>query len=72
MLLWVDRQCFGARARGFGQTSVRDLAEQMGITCASLYNDFGDKRSLYRHTFVHYLEQKVHERVARLLLGANK
>jgi TetR/AcrR family transcriptional repressor of nem operon len=51
---------------------VRDLAQQMGITCASLYNDFGDKRSLYRHTFVHYLEQKVHERVARLLLGANK
>jgi TetR/AcrR family transcriptional repressor of nem operon len=37
---------------------VGDLAEQMGITGASLYNAFGD--------FVHYLEQTVHERVARL------
>jgi TetR/AcrR family transcriptional repressor of nem operon len=45
---------------------VRDLAEQMGITGASLYDAFGDKRSLYRHSFVHSLEQTVHERVARL------
>ena len=51
---------------GFGQTSVRDLAEQMGITGASLYNAFGDKRSLYRQAFVHYLAQTVRDRVARL------
>jgi TetR/AcrR family transcriptional regulator, transcriptional repressor for nem operon len=53
-------------ARGFGQTSVRDLADQMGITGASLYNAFGDKRSLYRQAFAHYLAQTVRERVARL------
>jgi TetR/AcrR family transcriptional repressor of nem operon len=52
-------------ARGFGQTSVRDLAEQMGITGASLYNAFGDKRSLYRQAFIHYLELTVRDRVAR-------
>ena len=53
-------------AQGFGQTSVRDLAEQMGITGASIYNAFGDKRSLYRQAFAHYLAQTVRDRVARL------
>jgi TetR/AcrR family transcriptional repressor of nem operon len=53
-------------AQGFEQTSVRDLAQQMGITGASLYNAFGDKRSLYRQAFVHYLAQTVRDRVARL------
>jgi AcrR family transcriptional regulator len=53
-------------AQGFEQTSVRDLAEQMGITGASLYNAFGDKRSLYRQAFVHYLAQTARDRVARL------
>jgi TetR/AcrR family transcriptional repressor of nem operon len=56
--------CFWAQ--GFEQTSVRDLADQMGITGASLYNAFGDKRSLYRQAFTHYLTQSVRDRVARL------
>ncbi|HEV2098692.1 MAG TPA: TetR/AcrR family transcriptional regulator [Stellaceae bacterium] len=56
--------CFWVQ--GFGQTSIRDLAEQMGITGASLYNAFGDKRSLYRQAFVHYLAQTVRDRVERL------
>ena len=56
--------CFWAQ--GFEQTSVRDLAERMGITGASLYNAFGDKRSLYRQAFVYYLAQTVRDRVARL------
>jgi TetR/AcrR family transcriptional repressor of nem operon len=38
----------------------------MGITGASLYNAFGDKRSLYRRAFVYYLAQTVRDRVARL------
>ena len=63
-VLEAAMNCFWAR--GFEQTSVRDLAEQMGITGASLYNAFGDKRSLYRQAFVRYLEQTVHDRVARL------
>lgn len=56
--------CFWAR--GYEATSVRDLAEQMGLTGASLYNAFGDKRSLYRRALDHYLEQSVHERIRRL------
>ena len=56
--------CFWAQ--GFEQTSVRDLAEQMGITGASIYNAFGDKRSLYRQAFVYYLAQTVRDRIARL------
>ena len=35
-------QCFWSQ--GYEATSVRDLAEKMGITGASLYNTFGDKR----------------------------
>ena len=57
-------QCFWAR--GYEATSVRDLAEGMGITGASLYNAFGDKRSLYRRALDHYLDQSVRERIARL------
>ena len=63
-VLEAAMNCFWAH--GFEQTSVRDLAEQMGITGASLYNAFGDKRSLYRQAFVHYLAQTVRDRVARL------
>lgn len=63
-VLEAAMNCFWAR--GFGQTSVRDLAEEMGITGASLYNAFGDKRSLYRQAFIHYVEQTVRDRVARL------
>src|SRR5215471_14352054 len=56
--------CFWTQ--GFEQTSMRDLAERMGIAGASLYNAFGDKRSLYRQAFVHYLARMVRDRVARL------
>src|SRR5258707_6698115 len=63
-VLEAAMNCFWAH--GFEQSSVRDLAERMGITGASLYNAFGDKRSLYRQAFVHYLAQTVRGRVARL------
>ena len=63
-VLEAAMNCFWAQ--GFEQTSVRDLSERMGITGASLYNAFGDKRSLYRQTFIHYLAQTVRDRVARL------
>jgi len=64
IVLEAAMNCFWAQ--GFEQTSVRDLAERMGITGASLYNAFGDKRSLYRQAFVRYLAQTVRDRVARL------
>ena len=43
-VLEAAMHCFWAQ--GYEATSVRDLAAQMGITGASLYNAFGDKRSL--------------------------
>ena len=56
-------QCFWSR--GYEATSVRDLAEKMGLTGASMYNAFGDKRSLYRRALDHYVEQSFGDRVAR-------
>ncbi len=52
--------------RGYEATSVRDLAEEMGIAGASLYNAFGDKRTLYRSSLNRYLEQTFRERIRRL------
>jgi TetR/AcrR family transcriptional repressor of nem operon len=63
-VLEAAMNCFWAQ--GFESTSVRDLAEEMGITGASLYNAFGDKRSLYRRALAHYLETSVRDRVSRL------
>lgn len=54
-------QCFWTH--GYEATSVRHLAEQMGITGASLYNAFGDKRALYQRALVHYRENGFDARV---------
>jgi TetR/AcrR family transcriptional repressor of nem operon len=56
-------QCFWMR--GYEATSIRDLAVNMGITSASLYNAFGDKRSLYRQALDHYVDQSFGDRVKR-------
>ena len=56
-------QCFWSQ--GYEATSVRDLAEKMGLTGASMYNAFGDKRSLYRRALDHYVEQSFGDRVGR-------
>jgi TetR/AcrR family transcriptional repressor of nem operon len=56
-------QCFWSR--GYEATSIRDLAESMGITGASLYNAFGDKRSLYRQALDRYVAQSFGDRVRR-------
>lgn len=57
-------QCFWGK--GFEATSMRDLIDCMGITGASVYNAFGDKRALYRRALEHYLERSFGERVIRL------
>jgi TetR/AcrR family transcriptional repressor of nem operon len=57
-------QCFWKK--GFEATSMRDLINCMGITGASVYNAFGDKRTLYRKALAHYLESSFGERVMRL------
>src|SRR5580704_204918 len=43
-VLEAAMNCFWAQ--GYELTSVRELAKQMGITGASLYNAFGDERSV--------------------------
>ncbi|WP_158902192.1 TetR/AcrR family transcriptional regulator [Burkholderia sp. L27(2015)] len=62
-VLDVATQCFWNR--GYEATSVRDLAENMGMTGASLYNAFGDKRSLYRRVLDHYVQSSFGDRVER-------
>jgi TetR/AcrR family transcriptional repressor of nem operon len=42
---------------GFDGVSTRLLTERMGLTAASLYNAFGDKRSLYRRVLDRYAAQ---------------
>jgi TetR/AcrR family transcriptional repressor of nem operon len=56
-------RCFWSR--GYEATSIRDLASEMEMTGASLYNAFGTKRSLYRTALKHYVAQSFGDRVAR-------
>lgn len=56
-------QCFWAR--GYEATSVRELVEQTGITGASLYNAFGDKRALYERVLDRYVEASILDRIRR-------
>jgi TetR/AcrR family transcriptional repressor of nem operon len=51
---------------GYEATSVRDLAAEMGIAGPSLYNAFGDKRSLFRAVLQRYAERSMRARIARL------
>jgi TetR/AcrR family transcriptional repressor of nem operon len=55
--------CFWAR--GYEATSVRDLIGETGITGASLYNAFGDKRALYHKALDHYVSRTVLDRIGR-------
>lgn len=52
--------------RGYEATSVRDLADEMNIAGASLYNTFGDKRGLYARALNRYLDQTFRERIQRI------
>lgn len=56
--------CFWAR--GYEATSVRDLAEHMGIGGASLYNAYGGKRALFVTALARYADRSMRERIARL------
>ena len=41
-------------SRGFEAASSRELADRMGLTTASLYNAYSDKRTLYRRVLQRY------------------
>jgi TetR/AcrR family transcriptional repressor of nem operon len=51
--------------KGYEATSTRDLAESMGLTQASLYNAFGDKRGLYMKALRQYVDSRLYGRFAR-------
>jgi len=51
--------------RGYEATSVRDLADKMGISAPSLYNTYGDKHALYARALEHYLDQSARALIKR-------
>lgn len=62
----LDRaiDCFWAR--GYEATSVRDLADHMGIGGASLYNAYGGKRALFVTALERYADRTSRQRIVRL------
>jgi TetR/AcrR family transcriptional repressor of nem operon len=56
-------QCFWNK--GYEATSIKDLVDSTGITAASLYNAFGDKRNIFRVALAHYSDHSVAERIQR-------
>lgn len=52
-------------ARGYELTTVKDLMESTGLTAASLYNAYGDKRALFRASFDAYIETSIGARLRR-------
>src|SRR5260370_27796097 len=56
-------ECFWQR--GYEATSVRDLADKMGLSAPSLYNAYGDKRALYARALEHYLDHSARALITR-------
>ena len=52
--------------RGYEATSVRDLADKMGISGPSLYNAYGDKRALFAQALEHYVDNSARALIKRL------
>jgi TetR/AcrR family transcriptional regulator, transcriptional repressor for nem operon len=57
-------ECFWQR--GYEATSIRVLADKMGISGPSLYNTFGDKRALFVQALERYLDHLTRGRIKRL------
>ncbi len=57
-------RCFWAA--GYAATSVRDLGDAMGLGAASLYNAFGDKRTLFTQCLDRYLDANMRVRITRV------
>lgn len=56
-------QCFWKF--GYEGTSVKDLTGKTGLTAASLYNAYGDKRGLFRAALDRYTGQSIGHRMRR-------
>jgi TetR/AcrR family transcriptional repressor of nem operon len=50
---------------GYEATSVKDPAEKTGITGASLYNAYEDKRGLFRASLDRYVSESIGNRLRR-------
>ena len=57
-------ECFWQR--GYEATSVRDLADKMGLSPPSLYNTYGDKHALFVQALERYLDRSTRARIKRL------
>jgi len=57
-------ECFWQR--GYEATSVRDLAEKMGLSTPSLYNAYGDKHALFVQALERYLDNSARALIKRL------
>jgi TetR/AcrR family transcriptional repressor of nem operon len=62
--LQAAMECFWHR--GYEATSIRDLADKMGISAPSLYNTYGDKHALFVQALEHYLDHATRARIKRL------
>ena len=56
-------ECFWLN--GYEATSIRDLIDKTGLTGASIYNAFGDKRSLYHKSLDRYVAVSIGDRIER-------
>lgn len=63
VVLDAAMECFWER--GYSATSMRDLIDRTGLTSASLYNAFGDKRAFFQTALDHFVVQTIDERIAR-------
>src|SRR6516165_2758728 len=57
-------ECFWQR--GYEATSVRDLANKMGLSAPSLYNTYGNKHALFVQALERYLHHSTRARIERL------
>src|SRR5271156_5204364 len=62
--LEVAIECFWHR--GCEATSVRDLADKMGISAPSLYSAYGDKHALFVRALERYLDHSARALIERL------
>ena len=51
---------------GYEGTTVRDLADAMKIGGTSLYNAYGDKRTLFERSLERYANRSMRDRIARM------
>lgn len=57
-------------SKGFAATSISDLVKAMGVGRQSLYNEFGDKRSLFVAALKNY-DESTREKTSDILFGAS-